>query len=42
MNKQEWKKVKQIRLEVAEDDCLWSFPINCPRWLFNILNKLER
>ncbi len=40
MNKEEWKKVKQIRLEVVEDDCLWSFHINCPRWLFNILSKL--
>lgn len=40
MNKKEWKKVIQIRLEVV-DDTTWSFPIRCPRWLFNILSKLE-
>ncbi len=42
MNKKVWKKVKQIRLEIVEGEVRWSFPINCPRWLFNILSKLEK
>lgn len=41
MTKEEWKEVKQVRLQIEEDDCVWSFPIKCPRWLFNLLCKLE-
>ena len=41
MNKEEWKEVTQIRIEVAEGFSTWSFPIKCPRWLFNLLSKLE-
>ena len=46
MNKEDWKKVTQVRLEVCEQDeeeyFTWSFPIRCPRWLFNLLSKLEK
>lgn len=46
MNKFDWKKVTEIRLEIHEQDgnehYNWSFPIYCPRWLFIILSKLER
>lgn len=41
MTKEEWKEVVRIRLMVEEKDCTWSFPIKCPRWLFNLLSKLE-
>ena len=41
MNKQDWKDITEIRIEVVEKDGMWSFPITCPRWLFNILIKLE-
>ena len=41
MTKEEWKKVVWIRLTVEEKDGEWSFPIICPRWLFNLLSKLE-
>ena len=41
MTSKEWKEVKQIRLEVVESDVTWSFPIRCPRWLFNLLSKFE-
>jgi len=42
MNKKEWKEVIQIRIEVVGKDIIWSFPIRCPRWLFNILSRLEK
>lgn len=42
MTKEEWKAVKQVRLHIIEDDSTWSFPIKCPRWLFNLLSKLEK
>lgn len=38
--KKEWKEIKQIRIEVVEEDFIYSFPIHCPKWLFWILNKL--
>jgi hypothetical protein len=46
MNKEDWKKVYEVRVLVSEkeDDgstFQWSFPIWCPRWLLNILIKLE-
>lgn len=41
MNKQDWKQVDEVRLEIVEGDMTWSFPIRCPRWLFIILSKLE-
>ena len=45
MDKNDWKKVTEIRIQISEKDELgnfsWSFPIKCPRWLFNILTKLE-
>ena len=41
MKPKEWKNVVQIRIEVVEKDIHWSFPIRCPRWLFNLLMKLE-
>ena len=45
MTTQEWKNVTSIRIQVEEKDGLvhteWSFPIKCPRWLFNLLSKLE-
>jgi len=38
MDKQAWKKVIQIRIEVVEkDNFTWGFPIHCPRWLFRII-----
>ena len=46
MNKEDWKQVTEIRIHVSEKDeegeFVWSFPIKCPRWLFNILSKLEK
>jgi hypothetical protein len=41
MNKNEWKQVTEIRIRIQEGNFGWSFPIKCPRWLFNILSKLE-
>ena len=44
MNKNEWKQVTEVRITITErndGDFSWSFPIKCPRWLFNILSKLE-
>jgi hypothetical protein len=41
MTKEDWAKIVQIRIEVVDDDGLWSFPIHCPRWLFWLLEKLE-
>jgi len=47
MTKQEWKWVAQVRIELDVIDCpetehvKYSFPIHCPRWLFNVLSKLE-
>jgi len=41
MNKEDWKEVTQIRLVVVEGNSTWSFPIKCPRWLFNFLSNLE-
>lgn len=41
MTKEEWKHVKQVRLEVVEEDGAYSYPINIPRWLFNLLNRFE-
>jgi len=41
MTKEDWKEVTQVCFEVAEGNSTWSFPIKCPRWLFNILRKLE-
>lgn len=37
-----WKNVLQIRLQVIEKDSEWSFPIKCPKWLFNLLSRLEK
>jgi len=42
MNKKDWKEVIEIRIQVVEKKFMWSFPIRCPRWLFNLLSKLER
>lgn len=43
MNREEWKFVKQVRIEVYEQHggkhLTWSFPIRCPRWLFNLLSN---
>ena len=41
MDKEDWKHVKQIRLEVVEEDGSYSYPIDIPRWLFNLLNRFE-
>lgn len=41
MTPEEWKKVKQVRIEIVDDDGVWSYPIHCPRWLYWILEKLE-
>jgi len=41
MNKQDWKLVTEIRIQVTDSDCIWSFPIKCPRLLFKLLEKLE-
>ena len=42
-NKKEWKHIEEIRIEVVEDDgSSYNFPIKCPRWLFNILERLEK
>lgn len=41
MNEQDWKQVKQIRIEVVDNDGAWSYPIHCPRWLYWLLSKLE-
>ena len=42
MTKEDWEHVHQIRIEVVDDDGLYSFPIHCPRWLFLLLEKLEK
>jgi len=42
MTQEEWKRGVNIRIQVEEGDgYVWSFPIKCPRWLFNLLSKLE-
>ena len=41
MNKQDWKLVTEIRIQVTDSDCIWSFPIKCPSLLFKLLEKLE-
>jgi len=41
MTKEDWKEVTQVRLQYEADNVTWSFPIKCPRWLFNILRRLE-
>jgi len=41
MTKKDWKKVTQVHILVEKGNSNYSFPINCPRWLFNILRKLE-
>jgi len=44
MNKNDWKNVTEVRIEITvrhDGDYSWSFPIKCPRRRFNILSKLE-
>ena len=41
MELSDWKLVTEIRIQVTDSDCIWSFPIKCPRLLFKLLEKLE-
>jgi len=41
MSKEEWKKT-QVRIEITEGDVTWSFPINCPKWLFKLIMYFEK
>ena len=41
MTPEDWKRVVNIRIQVEMTDYAFSFPIKCPRWLFNLLSKLE-
>jgi hypothetical protein len=33
--------MKQVRIQIIEDDGSYSFPIHCPKWLLWVLMKLE-
>ena len=37
----EQTEIRQVRIEIVEEDYTWSFPIHCPRWLLWVLSKLE-
>jgi hypothetical protein len=42
MNKQDWKYIREVRIHVLDKEIAWSFPIKCPRWLFTILEMLQK
>ena len=33
--------MKEVRIEIHDEDGVWSFPIHCPRWLLWVLERLE-
>jgi hypothetical protein len=34
--------MKEVRIEIVEEDCSYSYPIYCPDWLLWLLEKLEK
>ena len=43
MREDDYKLVKEIRIEITEhDNFKWGFPVRKSKWLFWLLNKLQK